>query len=151
MGMTMLTWQHYVQIVCKNVINMSKIHRHYVHLCTEARQDYSSLWSHMMDLWVPACNKSQYVSNTFINTFGRQSVTVGNTCGDAQPLSEFTKQTGVMFLSMWWKYTVMDTEIQQQKNKVSSCDKCLHFVFTVIGDTCTFVVLLGCQSMVCGQ
>ena len=35
-----LTWKHYVQKVCKkkNVINMSKNHRHYVHLCTAAWQ-----------------------------------------------------------------------------------------------------------------
>lgn len=49
---------------------MSKNHRHYVHLCTEERQDDSSLLSHMMDL----CNQSQYVTEQLSNTFGGRGV-----------------------------------------------------------------------------
>lgn len=50
---------------------MSKNHRHYVHLCTEARRDDSSFVitrDGCCGSRVPACNKSQYVANTFINT-----------------------------------------------------------------------------------
>lgn len=34
---------------------MSKIHRHYVHLCTVARQNYSSLLLCTMDSWKSEC------------------------------------------------------------------------------------------------
>lgn len=149
----MLTWQHYVQNVCKNVINMSKNHRHYVHLCTESRQDYSSLLSHSVYLWkycmMPACNKSQYVTNTFVNTFGRYSVTTGIMCDDThQLLIKLTNQICVILFSMWWQH---NGYWNTAKKKIPSNDKCLLFVFTIVSDTYTFVLLLGCQSMVCGQ
>jgi len=147
----MLTWQHYVQNVCKNVINMSKNHRHYVHLCTESRQDYSSLLSHLMYLWkhcrMPVCNKSQHVTNTFLNTFSRHSVTTGIMCSDTQLLLKLTKQIRVIFFSIWWQHN----GYWNTQKRIPSSDKCLLFVFTIVSDTCTFVVLLGCQSMVCGQ
>jgi len=152
MSMTMLTWQHYVQNVCKNVINMSKNHRHYVHLCTESRQDYSSLLSHSVYLWkycmMPACNKSQYVINTFLNTFGRHSVTTGIMWNDTHQLL-LNSQTKYVWYFSACDDNIMGTEIQQKK--IPSNDKCLLFVFTIVSDTYTLVILLGCQSMVCGK
>lgn len=44
-----------------------------------------------------------------------------------------------------WDVSMMDTRIPSRERDASV------FVFTVVSDTCTFVVLLGCQSMVCGQ
>lgn len=70
MKMTMLTWQHYVHKVCKNVINMSKNHRHYVHLCTGARITHLCFLAQwILGSQVPAFNKSQYVPDIFLNTF----------------------------------------------------------------------------------
>lgn len=107
----MLTWQHYVHNVWKNVINMSKNHRHYVHLCTEAMQCYSShhrwwiCWNQ-----VPACIKNQYVTNAFPNTHW------SHRCG-----VERKKNRCDVFRE------IMDTEYSN-KNKLFC-----------VGDTCTFV------------
>ena len=68
--MTMLTRRHYVHNVCKNVINMSKNHRHYVHLCTEGEAGfYSSLVG--VSCWKSGrqrCNKSRRATNALLNT-----------------------------------------------------------------------------------
>lgn len=126
---------------------MSKIHRHYVHLCTEARQDYSSYHTRRIcGSRMPACSKSRHVTNTFLNilltTMSPQKTGVVKIS-----LCSFTKPTGVTFSACDWK--IMDTEIQQKE--ISCGDKRRNLVFTIVSDTCTFVVLLGCQSMVCGQ
>lgn len=70
---TMLTRRHYVHNVCKNVINMSKNHRHYVHLCTEGEAGfYSSLVG--VSRWKSGrqrCNKSRRAANAILDTLGK--------------------------------------------------------------------------------
>lgn len=72
---TMLTRRHYVHNVCKNVINMSKNHRHYVHLCTEGEAGfYSSLVG--VSRWKSGrqrCNKSRRAANAILDTLGRRT------------------------------------------------------------------------------
>lgn len=63
--------------------------------CTEARREYSSLLSHTMDLWRSGGEQQKLTCHQqhFETHF---EVTTGNVCSDAQPLLEFTKQTGGM-------------------------------------------------------
>lgn len=100
----MLIWQHYVQNVCKNVINMSKNHRHYVHLCTENK---AGLLVCCHTWWIcgsQGSNKSQRVTNTFGNTFW--SHRRNEYCYILWLLVRFTKQAAVIYFSMWWEHNI---------------------------------------------
>jgi len=70
-----VTRQHYVQKkLCKNDINMSKNHRHYVHLWTEVLVElfFTVIITHDVLMEVgreSAHNKSQYLTCMILNTF----------------------------------------------------------------------------------
>lgn len=116
MKMTTLTWQHYVQNACKNVINMSKNHRHYVHLCTGARAGLLCL----------------------LRFWGRKKKESG---AGVQQKQTCHQRARVLFLGVicerGWSWT--------------EASKGLRLVFKMISDTCGFVALWWCQSLVCGQ